>query len=218
MTYTDNFYKAFLYNGYIIFTDASWYASSGSGQAGEKPRALSLDLERGTGGTGSVSSGGSTRRSGARPQPQPDTRILVAWLESYEDHLTFPLEELVHDYTDSGLAASVPGSRVSPCTVLIYLHLMRSGLVRVRIQHHGGSTSRGAQPATPLVDGAVVSRRSLGPLVRQTAINVSRRRRLDSDSYQPPHVRRRLKLQDMLHKYKRDLTIPELLTYLFTTP
>lgn len=108
--------------------------------------------------------------------------------------------------------------RLPPCTVLIYLQLMQSGLVRVRVQHHGGTTGRGAQLATPLIDGAVVSRRSLGPLVRQTAINVSRRRRLDSDSYQPPHVRRRLKLQDILHKYKRDLTIPELLTYLFTTP
>lgn len=183
---------------------------------------MSADLERANTSTssagGSGGSGGSTRRSGARPQPQPDTRILVAWLESYEDHLSFPIEELVKDYTDSGLATNAAGPRLPPCTVLIYLHLMQSGLVRVKVQHHGGNTGRGAQLATPLIDGAVVSRRSLGSLVRQTAINVSRRRRLDSDSYQPPHVRRRIKLQDILHKYKRDLTIPELLTYLFTTP
>ena len=35
--------------------------------------------------------------------------------------------------------------------------------------------------AGPLVDGQVVSRRVLGTLVRQTALNMCRRRRLESD-------------------------------------
>ena len=43
--------------------------------------------------------------------------------------------------------------------------------------------------ATPLVDGMVVSRRAAGPLVRQTALNMCRRKRLETDTYQPPHVR-----------------------------
>ena len=34
----------------------------------------------------------------------------------------------------------------------------------------------------PLVDGMVVSRRTLGTMVRQTAINICRRRRLEIDS------------------------------------
>ena len=37
--------------------------------------------------------------------------------------------------------------------------------------------------AGPLVDGQVVSRRVLGTLVRQTALNMCRRRRLESDRY-----------------------------------
>lgn len=37
--------------------------------------------------------------------------------------------------------------------------------------------------AVPLVDGMVVSRRSLGHLVRQTAVNVFKRRQLDSELY-----------------------------------
>lgn len=37
--------------------------------------------------------------------------------------------------------------------------------------------------AIPLVDGMVVSRRTLGSMVRQTAINIGRRKRLESDSY-----------------------------------
>ena len=39
--------------------------------------------------------------------------------------------------------------------------------------------------AIPLVDGMVVSRRSLGILVRQTAINICRRKRLESELYVP---------------------------------
>jgi hypothetical protein len=53
--------------------------------------------------------------------------------------------------------------------------------------------------------------------VRHTALNMARRRRLDSDSYQPPHIRRRLKIQEMVQKYKREMTKPELLTYLFSS-
>lgn len=34
-------------------------------------------------------------------------------------------------------------------------------------------------------------------------------------SYQPPHVRRRLKVQDIVLKYKMDLSEAELLAHLF---
>lgn len=34
-------------------------------------------------------------------------------------------------------------------------------------------------------------------------------------SYQPPHVRRRIKVQDMVHKYSTPMTEPELLAHLF---
>jgi len=37
--------------------------------------------------------------------------------------------------------------------------------------------------AVPLVDGMVVSRRVLGHLVRQTAVNMFKRRQLDSELY-----------------------------------
>lgn len=33
--------------------------------------------------------------------------------------------------------------------------------------------------------------------------------------YQPPHVRRRVKVQEMVQKYKLDMNEPELLAYLF---
>ncbi|KAB7493803.1 Ral GTPase-activating protein subunit beta [Armadillidium nasatum] len=72
--------------------------------------------------------------------------------------------------------------------------------------------------AGPLVDGQVISRRVLGALVRQTALNMCKRRRLESDSYQPPHVRRKFKIQEMVQKYKCEMNESEFYTHLFSTP
>lgn len=93
--------------------------------------------------------------------------------------------------------------------------------------------------ATPLVDGMVLSKRVVGSLVRQTVYNMAKRRRLDNDlwviqlvnkllqftiiyllsafRYQPPHVRRRIKVQDLVHKYSVPMNEPELLAHLFKT-
>lgn len=60
---------------------------------------------------------------------------------------------------------------------VIFLQALDNGLMRVRLQ---GPISR-INLATPLIDGMVVPRRALGSLVRQTALNMGRRRRLDND-------------------------------------
>lgn len=62
---------------------------------------------------------------------------------------------------------------------VIFLQALANGLMRVRLQ---GPISR-INLATPLIDGMVVSRRVLGILVRQTALNMGRRKRLDNDRY-----------------------------------
>ena len=72
--------------------------------------------------------------------------------------------------------------------------------------------------ATPLVDGMVVSRRCLGAFVRQTALNSASRRRLDAESYNPPSVRRRLKVQELVQKYRSHLTEAEFYAQLFSSP
>jgi hypothetical protein len=100
--------------------------------------------------------------------------------------------------------------KTNDCYV-IFLHALSSDLLRVKLQ---GSSGR-INFAIPLVDGMVVNKRIIGNLVRQTAYNMSRRKRLDNDSYQPPHVRRRLKVQEMIQKYKLDFSEPELMAYLF---
>nr|XP_036224382.1 ral GTPase-activating protein subunit beta isoform X14 [Bactrocera oleae] len=178
----------------------------------QKSRNLSLELD--TKGAGAKEPVPPTRRktNAMKPslQAQPPAKIFLVWLESFEDHLNFPIDDLL-GYTRTGeetQTLQVP--RASDCHV-IYLHALQSGLLRVKLQGPTGRMSF----ATPLVDGMVLSRRVVGNLVRQTAHNMAKRRRLDNDNHQPPHVRRRLKVQDIVQKYKMDLSEPELLAHLF---
>ncbi|CAG9768936.1 unnamed protein product [Ceutorhynchus assimilis] len=141
--------------------------------------------------------------------PDTNTKIMIVWLESFEDHLSLPVGELLESMNTGLEKSPMKTSEV----LVIYLQLLSTGLLRVHLQGPSGRVSL----ASPLVDGMIVSRRSLGSLVRHTASNMARRRRLDSDSYQPPHVRRRLKIQEIVQKCKREMTKPELLTYLFSS-
>lgn len=153
------------------------------------------------------------RKTGAKlPCWNPSAKILLVWLESFEDHLTFPTEDMLN-YTRIGEEAHYGNTqpiRANECHI-IFLHALNSGLLRVKLQAPAGRMNF----ATPLVDGMIINRRVIGMLVRQTAFNMAKRKRLDSDSYQQPHVRRRLKVQEMIQKYKLDLSEPELLTHLF---
>ncbi|XP_059617508.1 ral GTPase-activating protein subunit beta isoform X3 [Phlebotomus argentipes] len=180
---------------------------------GHKPRTLSLDIDRSQQRMEPVAP--TRRRPGTSKTSsagQASSKIFLVWLESFEDHITFPMEDLLA-YCRSGEENLQPtATRAADCHI-IYLQALSSGLLRVKLQ---GPTGR-MNFATPLVDGMVVSRRVVGNLVRQTAYNMAKRRRLDNDGYQPPHVRRRLKVQEMVQKYKVDLSEPELLAHLFTS-
>ncbi|PSN44105.1 Ral GTPase-activating protein subunit beta [Blattella germanica] len=191
--------------------------SASSSRAGEKPRTLSLDLDKSSTSSPGSTNGSGRRRTGAIRHPPPmhsNTKVLVFWTESFEDQLQLPLTDLLQA-TMTGLEGNTGRPPDERDCFVICLHALASGLLRVKLQGPaGGRTSL----ATPLVDGMVVSRRALGSLVRQTALNMCRRRRLDNDSYQPPHVRRRLKVQDLVQKYRCELSHPELLTYLFSDP
>ncbi|XP_017765932.1 PREDICTED: ral GTPase-activating protein subunit beta isoform X1 [Eufriesea mexicana] len=181
----------------------------------QNSRTLSLDLEKQpsslTGSNSCTVDLVKPRKTTKQVLPvQTDIKIMVVWLESLEDFAQFPIGDLL-PCTYSGLEQSrlIQASDVQ----VIFLQALSSGLMRVRLQ---GPVSR-INLATPLIDGMVVSRRVLGTLVRQTALNMGRRKRLDNDSYHPPHVRRRLKIQEMVQKYKKNLTEPELLTLLFSS-
>ncbi|KRG02478.1 ral GTPase-activating protein subunit beta isoform X9 [Drosophila mojavensis] len=188
-----------------------WIRGDDAGSMKSKTRNLSLELDTGNRGKEPVP---PTRRKGNVSKPalllQAPAKIFLVWLESFEDYLNFPVEDLLAYARTGEELHSMQLPRAADCHV-IFVHSLQSGLLRVKLLGPPGRMSF----ATPLVDGMVLSRRVVGNLVRQTALNISRRRRLDNDNYQPPHVRRRLKVQDIVQKYKMDLSEAELLAHLF---
>ncbi|XP_069158153.1 ral GTPase-activating protein subunit beta isoform X4 [Procambarus clarkii] len=141
-----------------------------------------------------------------------DHKVYIVWMESFDDCYTFPAIELLPE-TVTGLESSSWKDKEANIYI-IFIHALANGLFRIKLQGQNAKLNM----AGPLVDGQVVSRRVLGTLVRQTAINMCRRRRLESDSYQPPHVRRKLRIQEMVQKYRYEMNEPEFYTHLFTSP
>uniref|UniRef100_A0AAY5KQ07 Ral GTPase-activating protein subunit beta n=1 Tax=Esox lucius TaxID=8010 RepID=A0AAY5KQ07_ESOLU len=161
----------------------------------------------------------SQRRSSTgktAPPLGPETKVLVVWVERYDDIDNFPLSDLLAE-TSTGLEANPNNSTSCRSGLLekemplIFIHPLRTGLFRVRLHGAMGKFSM----VIPLVDGMVVSRRALGFLVRQTVINVCRRKRLESETYSPPHVRRKQKIADIVHRYRNKQLEPEFYTSLF---
>ncbi|XP_076069482.1 ral GTPase-activating protein subunit beta isoform X2 [Oratosquilla oratoria] len=166
--------------------------------------------------SGSHSGVGEPRRSKIGRQTSSmlccDHKVMVVWLESFEDISTFPTADLYGE-TATGLEGT--GWREKEANVfIIFIQALANGLFRIKLHGHNTKLSM----AGPLVDGQVVSRRVLGSLVRQTSLNMCRRKRLESDSYQPPHVRRKLRIQEIVHKYRCKMTESEFYTQLFTSP
>ncbi|XP_062316123.1 ral GTPase-activating protein subunit beta-like [Osmerus eperlanus] len=151
----------------------------------------------------------------AAPPLGPETKVLVVWVERFDDIENFPLSDLMAE-TTTGLEASASNSTSSRSGLekdipLIFIHPLKTGLFRIRLHGAVGKFSM----VLPLVDGMVVGRRVLGFLVRQTVINVCRRRRLESDTYNPPHVRRKQKITEVVHRYRNKQLEPEFYTSLF---
>ncbi|KAI1890432.1 hypothetical protein AGOR_G00153650 [Albula goreensis] len=150
------------------------------------------------------------------PPLGPETKVLVVWVERYDDIENFPLSELLAE-TSTGVETTTNSSTsyrpiASEKDVLvIFIHPLKTGLFRIKLHGAMGKFSM----VIPLVDGMVVSRRALGFLVRQTVINACRRKRLESDSYNPPHVRRKQKIAEIVNKYRNKQLEPEFYTSLF---
>ncbi|XP_048111470.1 ral GTPase-activating protein subunit beta [Alosa alosa] len=153
------------------------------------------------------------------PTLGPETKVLVVWVERFDDIENFPLGDLLAE-TSTGVETAVNSSTSCRTTFsekdvpVIFIHPLKTGLFRIKLHGAMGKFSM----VIPLVDGMVVSRRSLGFLVRQTVINACRRKRLESDSYSPPHVRRKQKIADIVNRYRNKQLEPEFYTSLFQEP
>ncbi|XP_042615000.1 ral GTPase-activating protein subunit beta isoform X4 [Cyprinus carpio] len=149
------------------------------------------------------------------PPLGPDAKVLVVWVERYDDIENFPVSELLAE-TSTGVETTVNSSTSRSSSSekdvpIIFIHPLKTGLFRIKLHGALGKFSM----VIPLVDNMVVSRRSLGFLVRQTVINACRRKRLESDSYSPPHVRRKQKIAEIVNRYRNKQLEPEFYTSLF---
>lgn len=89
--------------------------------------------------------------------------------------MKFPDELLAYTRTgEECQSGQIP--RATECYI-IFLHSLNSGLLRIKLQGPPGRMNF----ATPLIDGMVVSKRTVGTLIRQTVYNMAKRRRLDND-------------------------------------
>ena len=113
-----------------------------------------------------------------------DLKIAITWVENFEDIANFPAEELLFD-SSSAHNSNFPMKDV----VLVFVHVMSNGLLKVKLLGHQGKL------VLPLINDMVIPKKCLGPLVRQTVVNLADRRRYDCDSYQPPLVKRRHLIQ-----------------------
>ncbi|KAF8763641.1 Ral GTPase-activating protein subunit beta like protein [Argiope bruennichi] len=174
------------------------------------PRAMSLNLDAGD----DISQGRSSGRKFGRQHSCAivcEMKVVVVWLENLDDHINFPLADVL-PLMSTGLEPPNFISRTSEKDLfVIFVHPLQSGLYHIKLQGPAGKMSL----ALPLVDGMVVSRRTLGILVRQTALNMLRRKRLDADSCQPPHVRRKLRIQDVMNRYHKKLSESEFISSLY---
>lgn len=161
------------------------------GKLADKLRALSLDLDK----QPQAQLTGSGRRN-----RDYTTKILIIWLEDFEDHLNLPIDDLL-TYCETGL----PWRRHEVVTLCVSAR--RCGLVRLQCAAAG-----------LLPDAALVAPALLSDCLRRAALDAARRTRLNTDLYQPPHVRRRHLIQELAQQYKKDLTEPELLESLFRPP
>ncbi|XP_013140740.1 PREDICTED: ral GTPase-activating protein subunit beta [Papilio polytes] len=166
----------------------------------DSARALSLELDK----QPSAGVTGSGRRN-----RDFTAKILIVWLEDFEDHLNLPVDDLLR-YCETG----VPWRRQEASVVCV--SAVRGGLVRVRVPGGAGAGAAGA--AGVLAEGALVAPRALPDCLRRAATHLARRTRLQAELYQPPHVRRRHMIQEIAQQYRRDLSEPELLESLFRPP
>ncbi|XP_062510883.1 ral GTPase-activating protein subunit beta-like isoform X2 [Corticium candelabrum] len=158
------------------------------------------------------------KRPGTRPtnSASSDLALGVVWLERFEDYETFPLEDFSHamnmlDNPNASTSSSIQLSKHGVDCVVIFIHPLNTGLYRIKV----ASTLNRGNCGGPLLDGMAVSRRVLGLLVRQTVINITRRRRLDTDSCVPPHVPRKRKIEEMTTQFEQKYTIPQFFDSLF---
>ncbi|XP_061584117.1 ral GTPase-activating protein subunit beta [Cololabis saira] len=139
------------------------------------------------------------------PFVSSDSKLLVVWVESFQDIEGFPLSDLLPE-TNTRTEMSLSNIH------LIFIHPLKTGLYRICF--HGDATSK-LGLVMPLVNGSIVSKRSLGFLLREMVMNCCQRRRLESDFAPLPHVKRKHIISDIILRYSSRHSEPAFYSALF---
>uniref|UniRef100_A0A3B4GNY3 Uncharacterized protein n=1 Tax=Pundamilia nyererei TaxID=303518 RepID=A0A3B4GNY3_9CICH len=117
--------------------------------------------------------------------------------------------------SECNLMITMKNLKMCKHTFLIFIHPLKTGLYRIHVSEN--TTSKFGL-VVPLVSGSVVSKRSLGFLVREMVINWCHRRLLESDSTPPPHIRRKHMINDITLRYRSRHSEPAFYSSLFYEP
>ncbi|TGZ74787.1 hypothetical protein CRM22_000754 [Opisthorchis felineus] len=163
----------------------------------EISRRASMFADPPTGGAHRLAQQQSSTTMSGEPGGDPTGgRVAAVWLEHWEDG------PVTAGPDNPGWAIQQMTSQLFGCPVTIYIHPLSSKLYRVGVLRAPGRVF----DAGPLINGSVLSHRVLGSFVRQTVTNISRRRRLASDQFQPPHVRRKHRICELEQAYRTQLS------------
>jgi len=133
-----------------------------------------------------------------------DIKVMIVWLEQMQDFDSVPIDELVQE-VNSYEALFHPTQITTSYQkqpkeiIILFIHPLKSKLNRIITY---SNITKKYFYTMPLVDGMVVSSRMLSSMVRQTVLNIFRRKRLEIDDYQPPHVRRKNKISEIIKKFQ----------------
>uniref|UniRef100_A0A3P9CDB2 Uncharacterized protein n=1 Tax=Maylandia zebra TaxID=106582 RepID=A0A3P9CDB2_9CICH len=151
------------------------------------------------------------------PCNSPECNLMIVWVERFEDigkthsfsrfKTMKNLKMCKHTFVHQSVSIST--------IQLIFIHPLKTGLYRIHVSEN--TTSKFGL-VVPLVSGSVVSKRSLGFLVREMMINWCHRRLLESDSTPPPHIRRKHMINDITLRYRSRHSEPAFYSSLFYEP
>lgn len=117
--------------------------------------------------------------------------FVLVWLQNYADYCSFPLSKLV--------------PTCSQVRCMVFVHPLKSGLFRVRVQWlcGGQSSSKSAVSASrSVLDSVLVGGRSLVRFLRQTIIASCHRGYLEAEIGHTPHAQRRIKINEIRQNFQ----------------
>jgi len=137
------------------------------------------------------------------PSKESDPQQIEKKKHVGNDFVNIVWSEHIRDYKPTTIS-----SQFNDAHVVIYP--LPNGLFRIQIHRKEKISFFG-----PLVDGMVVSKRILCPLIRQTAINASKRARSLSKFYQKPFPTRNAFIKDNILRHKANKTFDNVMIKLF---